>query len=506
VASPNSISQITEAGSAAAEPLRALRRGLARADGFALYIAIVKTPAQRNQLITLLGEALPAVKLQTVTIGREATDILDEIHRQLGGQIAGPVMVVGFEDVLSSDTQSHPILNSLNLRRPDWPQRVPQPVVFWLPEYLLGLFARSAPDFLDWRSDTLHFPDLEPSQLQAMHSATWDRGLDTRMPVGARLERVKELESRITANEHNEDSVIRSTVADWLNELGLHLRLLGRTQEALKCFEKCLALFHKLGDRQGENAVLGNLGNAYAALGDARKAIEFHEQSLLIACEIGDRRGEGNALGNLGNAHADLGDARKVIKFYEQSLVIKREIGNRRGEGNALMNLGNAYDALGDARKAIEFHEQALTVFREVGDRRGEGNALMNLGNGYDALGDARKAIEFHKQALTVFREIGDRRGKGNALGNLGVAYRSLGDVRKAIEFYEQHRDIAREIGDRRGEGSALWNSALDHNSLGNRAEAIARAEAALKIFEAIENPSVAKVRAKLAEWRAAKP
>ena len=74
--------------------------------------------------------------------------------------------------------------------------------------------------------------------------------------------------------------------------------------------------------------------------------------------------------------------------------------------------------------------------------------------------------------------------------------------MRKAIEFYEQYLTIAREIGDRLGEGNALWNSALAHDSLGNRAEAIPRAGTALKIYEAIEDPNAAQVRAQLAEWR----
>jgi len=63
---------------------------------------------------------------------------------------------------------------------------------------------------------------------------------------------------------------------------------------------------------------------------------------------------------------------------------------------------------------------------------------------------------------------------------------------------------IAREIGDRRGEGNALWNSALALDKLGDRAQAITRAEAALRIREAIEDPNAAKVRARLAEWRKA--
>ena len=254
--------------------------------------------------------------------------------------------------------------------------------------------------------------------------------------------------------------------------------------------------------REAEGVALGNLGNAHAALGDARKAIEYHEQALAVSREIGDRCGEGNDLMNLGNAHYFLGDARKAIEFHGQALPVFREIGDRRGESAALGNLGLAHAALGDSRKASEFYEQQLVIAREIGDRRGEGNALGNLGNAHADLGDSRKASEFYEQQLVIARESSDRRGEVNALGNLGSAHYSLGDAHKAVEFYEQQLVMAREIGGRRGEGNALINSALAHDTLGNRAEAIARAGAALKIFEAIEDPNAAKVRAQLAEWR----
>jgi tetratricopeptide (TPR) repeat protein len=254
--------------------------------------------------------------------------------------------------------------------------------------------------------------------------------------------------------------------------------------------------------RQAEGSALGGLGIAHAAMGDARQAIGFSEQHLAIAREIGDRHGEGAALGNLGNVHGDLGDVGKAIEFYEQSLVICREMGDRRGEGSALGNLGLAHADLGDARQAIGFYEQHAAIAREIGDRREEGNALGNLGVAHKNLGDARKAIECHEQALVVFREIGGRQMEGTVLGNLGIAHSTLGDTRKAIEFYEQQLVIVREIGDRRGEGNALWSSALAHDSLGNRPEALARAAAALAIYEAIESPHATKVRAALAEWR----
>ena len=233
-----------------------------------------------------------------------------------------------------------------------------------------------------------------------------------------------------------------------------------------------------------------------------RQRIQWLEAQRDAARITKHRQAEGNALGNLGLAYADLGEPRKAIEFYEQGLVIDREIGDRRGEGTDLGNLGIVYKNLGEPRKAIEFYEQQLKIVREVGDRRGEGNALGNLGNAYANLGEARKAIELYEQDLAIRHEIGDRRGEGNALGNLGSAYASLGEPRKAIEFYEQQMEIVREIGDRRGEGNALFNSALALDALGERAQAIARAEAALRIFEVLENPNAAKVRAQLAEWR----
>lgn len=231
--------------------------------------------------------------------------------------------------------------------------------------------------------------------------------------------------------------------------------------------------------------------------------LEFQRDAARLAK---NRQAEGWAIGNLGYSYDDLGEFRKAIEFYEQALVIFREIGDGRAEDNILGNLGVTYMNLGDARKAIEFYEQQSKIVREIGDRRGEGNALGNLGSAYMDLGDTRKAIDFYEQQLLIAREVGDRHGEGNALGNLGNAYSASGDARKAVEYCEQALVIDRETGDRRGEGTDLFNSGLALDCLGGRVNATVSLEAALKIYEAIEDPKAAEVRAKLDEWRAQPP
>lgn len=486
----------------ASEPLRALRRGLTRAKGFALFVAVVQSQPQRTELIDLLQEAMPDRELRTVTLLPDSVDILDEILRQLGENISSPVMVTGLEAILSSDTQSHPILQSLNLRRPEWPQRISQPVVFWVSGYLLNLLSRYTPDFLDWRSDTIHFPEMSVSQLEALQSSTWEGGANMSMRADARRERVQELRSRITANERSQDEDVRAIVGGWLNELGIHLSLLGEMNEALASFQKLLFHAKEIGDGQGIATALGNIGNIYAHFGDASAAIGYYEQQLAIERGAGNKRAEGNALGGLGNVYAASGDTRRAIGFMEQRLALAQEAGDRRGEGHALGNLGVAHFMMGDAHGARGFYEQQLTIAREAHDRRSEATAIGNLGVVYRSLGDINEAIRCYEEQLNIGREIGDRLGESAALGNLGKAYLNTGASTKAISYYEQKLKIDRETGNRYGEATALWNTSLALSKSGKMSAAINVAEAALQIFESLSDPSVSKVRTTIEGWR----
>jgi tetratricopeptide (TPR) repeat protein len=87
-------------------------------------------------------------------------------------------------------------------------------------------------------------------------------------------------------------------------------------------------------------------------------------------------------------------------------------------------------------------------------------------------------------------------------LFGIGNVYLGSGEYRQSLQYYEQSLQILRTFGDPLGEGDILWTSALALDRLGDRPEAIDRAEAALKIYEAIESPHASKVRDQLAKWR----
>lgn len=234
-----------------------------------------------------------------------------------------------------------------------------------------------------------------------------------------------------------------------------------------------------------------------------REHISWLEQALAAARYLNDQRTEAAHLGSLGEAYAELGETDRAIVYHKQALAIVKAIKIWYGEVHALGNLGSDYNLLGEPLRAIDYLEEALVIARGHRDQRGEGNTLGKLGDAFANLREPRRAIEYYEQALAINREIPDKRAEGTILGSLGIAYAALSETDLAIKFYGQSLDIAREIGDRRGEGNARWNIALALDTVGEREKAIVSAEAALKIYEAIEDPNEGRVRRGLEEWKA---
>jgi tetratricopeptide (TPR) repeat protein len=437
------------------------------AERFALFVAVVNRHTTRDALISELAASLPELQFSTARLTAATTDILDEVLHQAGNPPPGPVMIVDFDAAISSDITAHPVLFALNLRRPAWPRLVPHPVIIWVPEYAYTLIAHEAPDFLDWRSQTIFFTDTTERDLIPLRSDMWGGGANNSFTRTERLARIAELESRLTT--HTTDSNNRQILnarAAWMNELGLHFAHFGQPRKAIECFNQCLTFSRAIGNRRGEAAALGNLGAAWAQLGNSQLA----------------------------------------ITLYEQCLDLARMTGNRKAEVNALGSLGTAWIDLGDIEKAIAFDEQYLARSRAVGDRRGEGSALGNLGIAWTIRGDAQKAIVHHEQHLAITRELGDQLGEISALGNLGNAWADLGDTSKAAACYERCLAIARELGDRLSEANSCYNLALVQHQVGLVDEANRNAEQALKIYLEIESPHAEAVRRKLAEWRGESP
>ena len=135
------------------------------------------------------------------------------------------------------------------LGRTEWPWRVPHPVVFWLPRRLVGALTRGAPDFFDWRSDTIEVAELSSVALRPLAVRDWDFGVDPRFSREEQDERLRELQARIAATPDSVHERVCRTRLDWWDELAELKLARGQLDEALRMLtEEVLPVFERLGD------------------------------------------------------------------------------------------------------------------------------------------------------------------------------------------------------------------------------------------------------------------
>ena len=148
----------------------------------------------------------------------------------------------------------------------------------------------------------------------------------------------------------------------------------------------------------------------YAELGQIARAIELHEQALAIDREIGDRAGEAADLGNLGNCCAELGQASRGIELSEQALAIARQDGYRFVEAGALAILAEAHGDLGSWDQGARYSREAIDIADAIGSAQVQSGARYILALIHLFDGDLAAA----RQAISAARDHGyptDRAG-----------------------------------------------------------------------------------------------
>ncbi|KAF5401113.1 G-protein-signaling modulator 2 [Paragonimus heterotremus] len=254
--------------------------------------------------------------------------------------------------------------------------------------------------------------------------------------------------------------------------LGNTLKMLGKYDEAILCFNRQLDIARQLSNQHMEARALYNLGNVYHAKGKQwartsgqsdpgelpteaieaqHKAVEYYRQNLALVRQLGDRPAEGRVLGNLGNTHYLLGDFHEAIECHRERLNFANEFGDLAAQRRAYSNLGNAFIFLADFNSAAINYRNALRLAQQLKDIALEAQACYSLGNTYTLLRDPTKAVVFHLRHLVIARRLGDRVGEGRAHWSLANAYTALGRYDSALRCARRHRMIARQLQDDTG-------------------------------------------------------
>jgi tetratricopeptide (TPR) repeat protein len=233
-----------------------------------------------------------------------------------------------------------------------------------------------------------------------------------------------------------------------LNTLALSYNRVGRTYDAISCYQKALVIAKENRKNRWEGILRGNLGLAYNNIGDIQQAIDFSQQALVIAQETEDSQNEQIWLGNLGLAYSSRGDLWKAIEYHKQALAIAQKLGVRRSEGIHLANPGQVYSDLGEIWHAVDYYQHALAIQQEIGDRRSQSTTLDELGCLYITQEEWEEASILINEAIQGADEIGFAQGQNSArcsLAELSLFTNDLPLARTAIEVALQYDTLGND-------------------------------------------------------------
>jgi tetratricopeptide (TPR) repeat protein len=164
-------------------------------------------------------------------------------------------------------------------------------------------------------------------------------------------------------------------------------------------------------------------------LGDADRALHLFERGLAIYRELDDRQGMGVMLNRLGPPLAALGRDEESGSVVAEAASIHRDLGNKPELALSLQILGARAFEHGDVQTAIELLEESAAVARESGDMHMLAYALANLAEGALVGSDLETANRYSIEHLALARELGD-----NVQLIFGLAVRAIVVVRSGDE------------------------------------------------------------------------
>ncbi|MFJ3776661.1 tetratricopeptide repeat protein [Streptomyces sp. NPDC090075] len=223
--------------------------------------------------------------------------------------------------------------------------------------------------------------------------------------------------------------------------LGMYLEWRRYFEDWLAIARVALRATRRLGNPFHEGNAWNNLGVALREVGETAQAIEAHERARDLHRAVGNPYGEGTAWMNLGIVLRGSGEARKAIEAQTRACDLYRTIGDGHREASVRNNLGSALREDGRQDEAIDEYSRAISLYEQVGDGQRHAVALMNLGAAFAEVGRLDEAFDAYGKSLEMRRAYDDWYGMGLTFVGLAEAWEMVGRTAEACAAYLQAAD-----------------------------------------------------------------
>ncbi|CAE7240625.1 unnamed protein product [Symbiodinium sp. KB8] len=239
--------------------------------------------------------------------------------------------------------------------------------------------------------------------------------------------------------------------------------VLNQPEDAMKPVRACLYRARMMGDRTIEGHMLYVTIHVNQVWGDIEGAIKVADKSWEVFHELGNRKMELAVL--RAKCHVQLAGPTpdpKALDTAKQAVACAEQLDQLDSQkdeelGNAwlqMSRLRNARDESINAQKALE---TAIQRFEAAGQRRRAAEAGLELADLSAKVQDYASAVDMARKVQSLCRKQNDVKGEASALLLLGGVLLQQHDNLGALKAAEEAFELFRQVGDRVQEAQALF-------------------------------------------------
>ncbi|MGP4004049.1 BTAD domain-containing putative transcriptional regulator [Streptomyces sp. 8N706] len=193
----------------------------------------------------------------------------------------------------------------------------------------------------------------------------------------------------------------------------------------------------------GEAALLHSLGYRALVLRNYREAETHLGRSAEIFSRLGDTEGQAAIMVLISDACRIQGDPTAARAACERGFALRPA--NRRTRANLWLNLGRAQTHLDELAQAKESLRRSLTIYEQSDDRRGQAEAHCDLARIFVREADLGAAASAFGSAFQLAQAVGDTLGMAYILTDLGEAHARLGTAENAYPLLNEAAKLAQQ-------------------------------------------------------------
>lgn len=229
----------------------------------------------------------------------------------------------------------------------------------------------------------------------------------------------------------------------WTEKAG-NLQTLGRTPEAIQCYEKALKVFSEHKVRLKEASVYDGMARIFRDQSNFKDALTFYLKAQELY-KTNPKMYAANLI-KVGAAFKDSGDYVNAKRILNEAVDGNKLFGDKMSLAYSYGNLGVVAGRENDLDNALIYHNAALELFKELKDEWGIANETSNLASIYLKRKRFKKALTMVKKALQLHEKVHNSYGKATSLQALGVIYYYTDSNKRAIETLYQSKEILKSM------------------------------------------------------------